>query len=102
MPSPRAPHLAEPELTYVTDATFEDFHAAIARGFQEEYHSELLRPRPQGLRHERMFGFTVGDRWVSTCGDFERQLTVPGGASGADRGASRSSRCTLPTDAAAC
>ena len=27
-----------------------------------------------------MFGFKVGRRWVSTCGDFARQLTVPGGA----------------------
>ncbi len=29
---------------------------------------------------KRMFGFKVGRRWVSTCGDFERELTVPGGA----------------------
>ena len=27
-----------------------------------------------------MFGFKVGRRWISTCGDFERELTVPGGA----------------------
>ena len=27
-----------------------------------------------------MFGFKVGRRWVSTCGDLERELTVPGGA----------------------
>ena len=27
-----------------------------------------------------MFGFKVGRRWVSTCGDFARRLTVPGGA----------------------
>ena len=26
-----------------------------------------------------MFGFKVGRRWVATCGDFERRLTVPGG-----------------------
>ena len=30
--------------------------------------------------NKRMFGFKVGRRWVATCGDFERRLTVPGGA----------------------
>ena len=28
---------------------------------------------------KRMFGFKVGRRWIATCGDFARQLTVPGG-----------------------
>ena len=29
---------------------------------------------------KRMFSFKVGRRWVATCGDFARLLTVPGGA----------------------
>ncbi len=75
-----APHLVEPQLKQMTDATFKEFHAAISRGFQEE-------PRPQTLdldrdvfENKRMFGFKVGRRWVSTCGDFARGLVVPGGA----------------------
>ena len=74
-----APHLVEPQLKHMTDATYKEFHAAISRGFQEP-------PRPQTLeldraifQNKRMFGFKVGRRWVSTCGDFERRLTVPGG-----------------------
>jgi predicted acetyltransferase len=77
---PTAPHLVEPELKYITDATFKDFHAAIARGFQEQHHAELLDLDRLVFDKKRMFGFKVGRRWVSTCGDFERQLTVPGGA----------------------
>ena len=74
-----APHLVEPELEYLTDATFEDFHAAIARGFQETHHEELLDLDRGIFDPSRMFGFKVGSRWVATCGDFERRLTVPGG-----------------------
>ena len=77
---PTAPHLVEPELKYVTPATFKEFHQAIARGFQEEYHEELLELDKREFDRSRMFGFKVGRRWVSTCGDFGRQLTVPGGA----------------------
>ncbi len=31
------------------------------------------------IEPERSFGYTVDDRWVSTCGAYTRQLTVPGG-----------------------
>lgn len=82
MPSPRstAPHLVEPQLKYVTDATFKDFHAAISRGFQEPPRTETLDFDRRVFENSRMFGFKVGRRWVATCGDFARQLTVPGGA----------------------
>jgi predicted acetyltransferase len=80
MPSrPTAPHLVEPELKYVTNATFKEFHGAIARGFQEEPQPELLELDRKDWDFARMFGFKVGRRWVATCGDFERRLTVPGG-----------------------
>lgn len=77
---PAAPHLTEPQLEYVTDDTFAEFHAAISRGFQEQPHAELLDFDRKLFDNSRMFGFKVGRRWVSTCGDFERQLVVPGGA----------------------
>ena len=78
--SSTAPHLVEPQLKYVTDATFTEFHEAIARGFQEQPHVELKELDRQVFENARMFGFKVGRRWVSTCGDFARRLTVPGGA----------------------
>jgi predicted acetyltransferase len=75
-----APHLVEPKLRYITDATFAEFHQAIARGFQEQPHPELKPLDDKVFDRKRMFGFKVGRRWVSTCGDFQRELTVPGGA----------------------
>jgi predicted acetyltransferase len=89
MPTPRstkkkkpstAPHLVEPQLKHMTDATFKEFHAAISRGFQEEPRPQTLELDRQIFENKRMFGFKVGRRWVSTCGDFARRLTVPGGA----------------------
>ena len=78
--SSTAPHLVEPQLKYVTDATFTEFHEAIARGFQSPPHVELTELDRRVTENARMFGFKVGRRWVSTCGDFARRLTVPGGA----------------------
>ncbi len=75
-----APHLVEPQLKYVTDASFESFHAAISRGFQKAPRTETLELDRQICENNRMFGFKAGRRWVSTCGDFARRLTVPGGA----------------------
>jgi predicted acetyltransferase len=74
-----APHLVEPQLKNITDATFAEFHQAIARGFQEQPHAELKDMDRKIFDKKRMFGFKVGRRWVSTCGDFARRLTVPGG-----------------------
>ncbi len=76
---PTAPHLVEPQLKYVTDSTFKEFHTAISRGFQESPRPELLDLDRQVFENKRMFGFKVGRRWVATCGDFARHLTVPGG-----------------------
>jgi predicted acetyltransferase len=75
-----APHLVEPQLKYVTDATFKDWYYAISRGFQETPRPETLEMEREICDNKRMFGFKVGRRWVATCGDFERRLTVPGGA----------------------
>jgi predicted acetyltransferase len=77
---PTPPHLVEPQLKHVTDATFAEFHAAISRGFQEAPRTETLELDREIFDHDRMFGFKVGRRWVSTCGDFSRRLVVPGGA----------------------
>lgn len=78
--TPTAPHLVEPQLKHVTDATFKEFHLAISRGFQEQPHAELKELDREVFENRRMFGFKVGRRWVSTCGDLARRLTVPGGA----------------------
>ena len=59
-----APHLVEPELKYITDATFKEFHKAIARGFQEQHHPELSDLDRKIFDKKRMFGFKVGRRWV--------------------------------------
>jgi predicted acetyltransferase len=75
-----APHLVEPQLKHVTDATFAQFHAAISRGFQEVPRPDTVELDREVFENERMFGFKVGRRWVSTCGDLARSLTVPGGA----------------------
>ena len=74
-----APHLVDPVLKNLTNATFEEFHTAISRGFQEPPRPELLELDRRVFENERMFGFKVGRRWISTCGDFARRLTVPGG-----------------------
>jgi predicted acetyltransferase len=78
--TPSAPHLVEPQLKRVTDATFREFHAAISRGFQEAPRPDTVDLDREVFENERMFGFKVGRRWVSTCGDLARSLTVPGGA----------------------
>ena len=75
-----APHLVEPELKYVTDATFAEWHNAISRGFQEAPRPEMRDFDRPFFENKRSFGFKVGRRWVSTCGAFSRRMTVPGGA----------------------
>ena len=76
-----APHLVEPQLKYVTDATFMEFHEAIARGLPGAVPPGAAATSTDEIfDNKRMFGFKVGRRWVATCGDFERRLTVPGGA----------------------
>ncbi|MCW2866505.1 MAG: family N-acetyltransferase [Marmoricola sp.] len=73
-----APHLVEPELRTVDDASFGAFTRAYARGFEEDHHPETeeLDRRVLG---GRSFGFAVGERWVGTCGSLARRLVVPGG-----------------------
>lgn len=78
--APVAPHLAQPELRTVTARTYPAWHRAFEAGFQEEHHPEMLDFDRPLMEFDRAFGFAVGDRWVSTCGAFSRELTVPGGA----------------------
>lgn len=77
---PTAPHLVEPKLKYVTDRTYKAFHQAVSRGFQEQERDEVAEFDRPIVENDRFFGFTVGNRWVSTCGAFTRTMTVPGGA----------------------
>jgi hypothetical protein len=54
--SSTAPHLVEPALTQLTDDTFEDFHEAISRGFQETPRPETRELDRRVFENERMFG----------------------------------------------
>ncbi len=74
------PHLAEPTLRTLTADQFDAFHRAEERGFQEVTPPEILAVERELVDPARFFGFTVGDRWVTTFGSFPRELTVPGGA----------------------
>ena len=81
MPSrPLPPHLAEPTLTYLDEADTEAFTAAILRGFHDDYKPGLWEPFQKVLERDRAFGFTVGGRWIATCGAYTRSMTVPGGS----------------------
>ncbi|WP_051267219.1 GNAT family N-acetyltransferase [Nakamurella lactea] len=77
---PTPPHLVEPKLKYVTDRTYQAYHAAVSRGFQEEDRPEIVEFDRGLLENGRTFGFTDGARWVSTCCAFSRSISVPGGA----------------------
>lgn len=74
------PHQAELALTTLTADAFDAFHRAADRGFQEETPAEMVELDRAVVAPGRFYGFTVGERWVSTFGSFARRLTVPGGA----------------------
>ncbi len=76
---PTAPHLAELELSYATPERTDDFFAVVLRGFYDDYKPELWEAGRGVFEPERNFGFTVDDRWVSTCGAYSRRMAVPGG-----------------------
>jgi predicted acetyltransferase len=76
---PTPPHLADLQLTYATADRLEEYLRAVARGFHGEWDAALWAPHGRVVEPERCFGYTVDDRWVSTCGAYTRQLTVPGG-----------------------
>ena len=77
---PTAPHLADLALRYATEEATEDFFAATMHGFHEEYEAALWEPGRRVFEPARNFGFTVGGRWISTCGAYSREMTVPGGS----------------------
>jgi len=74
------PHLAELVLTPVTPERTEEFLGAAMHGFYHEYEPESWAPGRAVFEAERNFGFTVDDRWVTTCCAYSRTLTVPGGS----------------------
>ncbi|HEY5821224.1 MAG TPA: GNAT family N-acetyltransferase [Propionibacteriaceae bacterium] len=79
MSTPTPPHLAEPVLTVVTPERLDDYLGAVMRGFHERYEADLWEPIRAVTDPARNFGFVVDDQWITTCGAFERVLTVPGG-----------------------
>ncbi len=73
------PHLADLTLNYVTPERVDEYLAAVLRGFHADYTPELWGPHRDVFEPERNFGFTVDGRWISTCGAYTQQMTVPGG-----------------------
>jgi predicted acetyltransferase len=80
MSLPTPPHLAHPELTYVTAERAEDYFRAALRGFYDDYNPELWVPHREIFEPERNFGFTVDGQWISTTGAYSQVMTVPGGS----------------------
>lgn len=81
--SHQPPHLTTPKLTYLTEAEWKPYFDAVERGFQEEspQDAESDRLDKAVFDLDRVFGFKAGDRWVATCGAFNRDLVLPGGNS---------------------
>lgn len=75
-----APHLAELTLTYAAPDRAEEFLRTTARGFHLDYEPEPWLPARELFEPSRAFGFTVEDRWVTTCISYPRVMTVPGGS----------------------
>lgn len=80
MPTPTAPHLAELRLAYADAGALDAYLAAVLRGFHADYVQDLWQHSRRVLEPDRCFGFTVGGRWVSTCGAYSRVMSVPGGS----------------------
>ena len=79
IPRSTAPHLARRDLVYATSERTDEFFAAGMRGFHDDYVADRWAPMHKVFEPERMFGFQVDGRWISTCGAYSRRLTVPGG-----------------------
>jgi predicted acetyltransferase len=73
------PHLADLTLTYVPADRVDEYVTTVVRGFYGDYNPEVFGPFKAAFEPERNFGFTVDGRWVSTCGAYTQQMTVPGG-----------------------
>jgi len=75
------PHLAELALTYATPDRIDEYIAAVLRGFHTDYaNPELWQPYRAVFEPERSFGFTVDDRWISSCSAYTQRMTAPGGS----------------------
>jgi predicted acetyltransferase len=75
-----APHLAQRDLVYATPERTDEFFTAVVRGFHDDYVADRWAPMHKVFEPERSFGFQVDAHWISTCGAYTRQLTVPGGS----------------------
>ncbi|MBA8796008.1 putative acetyltransferase [Friedmanniella endophytica] len=72
------PHRGTPAIVTV-EGHDETFARAFARGFHETFRPEEFALESKLVEGGRMFGHQVDGRWVSTCGDFARTMTTPGG-----------------------
>jgi predicted acetyltransferase len=74
-----APHLAQLDLAYATEADLDDYAGLALQIFGEEF-DPATWPGREIFEPDRTFGFTAGGRWVSTCAAYSRTMTVPGGS----------------------
>ncbi len=71
-----------PELTLraLRDETdYQDFNTAMAWAFLEDPQPDDIRLARAFTDLDRMFGFHDGTRWVSTAGDYRKNVVLPGG-----------------------
>lgn len=82
-PSPAAlptpPHLADPELTYVTEPTWKAWQERVQDGFHETINPDWAALGKSLFPTQGCFGMRVDERWVATASSTPRLLSVPGG-----------------------
>ncbi|MCV7431986.1 GNAT family N-acetyltransferase [Mycolicibacterium bacteremicum] len=61
------------------DSDFEAFNSALYSVFLEDPQTDNIRLSRRFTDLDRMFGFHDGTRWVSTAGDYRKQVMLPGG-----------------------
>ena len=76
---PQPPHLAQPELTRVTERTWSSWYDAVMAGFQETSEPQTTALSRSLFGPVGSFGLRVGGDWVATASSTTRILSVPGG-----------------------
>lgn len=76
---PQPPHLAEPELTYVTERARSSWEHRVEDGFHETFGEDWTRLSRSLFPRAGCFGMRVGTDWMATASSAARMLSVPGG-----------------------
>ena len=76
---PTPPHLAEPELAYVTEPTWSSWQERVQDGFHETLNPAWATLGRSLFPAQGCFGMRVDQQWVATASSTPRRLSVPGG-----------------------